>query len=92
VSSAESSWVIERLGRQHDRSQFDCGQPSLNMRSRTCRTTAPSHRLHTHEKRLTALDPSLGSGCFSCHELAYRRYNGSAILSPDESMLPERIG
>jgi predicted GNAT family N-acyltransferase len=30
VSNAESNWVMERLGRQHDRSQFDCGYPSLN--------------------------------------------------------------
>lgn len=30
MSSVESSWVIERLAKQHDRSRFDCGQSALN--------------------------------------------------------------
>src|SRR5688572_27164060 len=25
-----SAWIVERLSRQHDRSQFDCGQSALN--------------------------------------------------------------
>lgn len=26
----DASWIIERLGKHHDRTQFDCGQPVLN--------------------------------------------------------------
>jgi GNAT superfamily N-acetyltransferase len=26
----DPSWIIERLGKHHDRTQFDCGQPMLN--------------------------------------------------------------
>lgn len=85
---AESKWIIERIGKQHDRSGFDCGIASLNDFLQTLATQFEKRDLGRTFVAIAPTSPKIVLGYYT---LASGAVRFDTIPAEEKSGLPSRM-